>query len=443
MLASPARPTSPPLHAHFDEASSSSQPQRRGSSSVLSSSKSAPSVSSLKRPSAPTPAPRERAESQLSNTTHSTTRDRDLSSAPTSQPHIVLDEAPAKRTNMLEQEDIVLSVDLCKFHAGDRLPSDPFWRPRWEMANIHVALWTGLAQVYKHAPLITERSDSEKLAFSRFAAAVVAAIGTHHDVEEEVYFPSLELKVSMAANLDQHTSFDDGLRALKFYLRSCILDPSLLDASTVLDMVDSFAVELATHFADELNTLHPEILSQHFSTRELDKQGASLQKHIIKDFKRHLYIALPVLIINTPPGRQWPLFSPLVRRILIPLVLGRKYKTSWKYGKWPNQLNVFHSGAGETSSNLEKTLPVEVFKNNTSTLSAKPSVITSSGFDASKPVRARVKSMSSKSVIKDWTDGVEMGKEGRGKAGEHHVEGADEGGRQKAEGEERVVEGLP
>jgi len=32
--------------------------------------------------------------------------------------------------NKLEQEEIVLSVDLCKFHAGDRVPRDAFWRPR-------------------------------------------------------------------------------------------------------------------------------------------------------------------------------------------------------------------------------------------------------------------------------------------------------------------------
>lgn len=212
----------------------------------------------------------------------------------------------------------------------------------------------------------------------------------------------------MQQNLEQHASFDDGVRALKFYLKSVIVDPTIYEATTITDIIDMFARDLACHFADEvspvccsppyhrplptadlamvlslcatrfspqLNTLDPDILRNHFTTRDLSQQGANLQKQIIKDYKRHLYTALPVIIINTPPGQSWPLLSPLVRRVILPLVLGRKFRSSWKCefalislpgrgrkmeltkmgygpgtrwadGKWPEQLNVFSRGGG-------------------------------------------------------------------------------------------------
>ncbi|KAL7410376.1 hypothetical protein BDY24DRAFT_400332 [Mrakia frigida] len=306
------------------------------------------STSSLSSDAGGASSVREHLGSKFSSTSNNST-------APTSVRHFSTLEAldSSIKVNIMDDKDVVLSMDLCRFHAGDRLPADPFWRPRWEMSNIHVALWNGLDQVYRHAPFVV--GPEERLAFSQFASSVVHAIDTHHDLEEEYYFPSLEVAISMQTNLEGHASFDDGIRALKFYLRACLVDPSIFDAQTITDIIDLFAVHLASHFADELNTLDPDILRDHFSTKDLDKQGSSLQKHIIKDYKRHLYTALPVLIISTPPGREWPLLSPLVRRILIPLVLGRKYKSSWKYGKWPNQLKVF-SGSKPPSKSL-KTLP--------------------------------------------------------------------------------------
>lgn len=153
--------------------------------------------------------------------------------------------------------------------------------------------------------------------------------------------PSCDLLTRMRTRRSPHSQFDDGLRALKFYLvrvlspspphrqltsilpsrsrrdrasrtrpssarrpcsRSSTLSPvrprepscplpSHPRALTALRR-SRRAVDLATHFSDELNTINPEVLREFFSIADLEKQGASLQKHVVKDYKRHLYTAL-------------------------------------------------------------------------------------------------------------------------------------------------------
>jgi len=102
------------------------------------------------------------------------------------------------------------------------------------------------------------------------------------------------------------------------------VDPSIFDPQTILDIIDLFAINLAGHFADELNLLHPDILREHFSTKDLDKQGASLQKHIIKDYKRHLYTALRSFISRR---RFLSFYFPLTSflRLILPFLSPSTY----------------------------------------------------------------------------------------------------------------------
>jgi len=51
-----------------------------------------------------------------------------------------------------------------------------------------------------------EERESVARADLEFRSARVLFQCRHHDVEEEVYFPSLELKIDMAANIEQHSS---------------------------------------------------------------------------------------------------------------------------------------------------------------------------------------------------------------------------------------------
>lgn len=52
------------------------------------------------------------------------------STSPTSVAPVSIFEVVQKKRSIMEEPEIILSLDLCKFHAEDRLPQDPFWRPR-------------------------------------------------------------------------------------------------------------------------------------------------------------------------------------------------------------------------------------------------------------------------------------------------------------------------
>ena len=48
------------------------------------------------------------------------------------------DEQERWAGNMMHHPDIVLAMDVCRFHAGDRKPIDPFWRPYVSLpASLH------------------------------------------------------------------------------------------------------------------------------------------------------------------------------------------------------------------------------------------------------------------------------------------------------------------
>lgn len=60
----------------------------------------------------------------------------DLPSKAKDRPILSVEEDEGQRSqrhSIMEHEEVVLALDACRFHAGDRLPADPFWRPRWEM----------------------------------------------------------------------------------------------------------------------------------------------------------------------------------------------------------------------------------------------------------------------------------------------------------------------
>ena len=79
----------------------------------------------------------------------------------------------------------------------------------------------------------------------------------HHDMEEQVFFPSIEQiagqKGLMERNVEQHRSFTPGFDAFYEYAKTC--KPKDYDGTKLSNLVESFAEPLTQHLHDEPETL--------------------------------------------------------------------------------------------------------------------------------------------------------------------------------------------
>ena len=79
----------------------------------------------------------------------------------------------------------------------------------------------------------------------------------HHDAEETVFFPSIELITDvqgiMERNVEQHRAFTPGFDLFHEYSRTCL--PEDYDGRKINSLVENFAEPLTQHLYDEIETL--------------------------------------------------------------------------------------------------------------------------------------------------------------------------------------------
>jgi hypothetical protein len=79
----------------------------------------------------------------------------------------------------------------------------------------------------------------------------------HHDAEEKVFFPSIELisdvQGIMERNIQQHRAFTPGFDLFQEYSRTCL--PENYDGQKIRNLIEGFAEPLTRHLHDEIETL--------------------------------------------------------------------------------------------------------------------------------------------------------------------------------------------
>lgn len=79
----------------------------------------------------------------------------------------------------------------------------------------------------------------------------------HHDAEEKIFFPSIELisgvRGIMERNIEQHRVFTPGFGNFQEYSRTCLADD--YDGQKIRSLIDVFAGSLTQHLHDEIETL--------------------------------------------------------------------------------------------------------------------------------------------------------------------------------------------
>ncbi|EPE08726.1 hemerythrin hhe cation binding domain-containing protein [Ophiostoma piceae UAMH 11346] len=125
-----------------------------------------------------------------------------------------------------------------------------------EMACVHNCLIRAINAIYLQAPYIKE---ADTVAFSEYSYLFYDMLNLHHQHEEKSFFPGIEKLAGapgiMAANVDQHHAFHDGLEEFGKYTRACADGTEKYDSARLLGIIDSFAAVLTQHLTDEITTL--------------------------------------------------------------------------------------------------------------------------------------------------------------------------------------------
>ncbi|KAJ7758202.1 hypothetical protein DFH07DRAFT_741888 [Mycena maculata] len=169
--------------------------------------------------------------------------------------------------------------------------------------------------------------------FLGYCEAWVDSIEGHHQAEEEVVFPFLNRKMNFSAEQEQHKFIHSTLDVLNGKLRAAKADPSKFNAAELKQTLTDFREPLYNHLDEEVAHIAPEDMKV-FDAKELLDLNASLDKHA----KSHgdPFLLVPFMRSHTPPELKdsWPPMPWVLRKVVIPYVLARRYSGYWKYAPY-------------------------------------------------------------------------------------------------------------
>jgi hypothetical protein len=127
-----------------------------------------------------------------------------------------------------------------------------------EMIIIHNCLIRAINSIYLQCVNI-ERSPKDIPDFVEYCAVWGKLLHEHHDGEEQDLFPDAEVAAGvpglMAANVEQHLAFHDGLEQYAAYLDDVKAGKAPYDGAKFKDIIDSFMPAMHRHLVDEIATL--------------------------------------------------------------------------------------------------------------------------------------------------------------------------------------------
>lgn len=127
-----------------------------------------------------------------------------------------------------------------------------------EMITVHNCLIRGINSIYLQC-INVERSSVALPAFIKYASAWSQILHSHHTTEEQWIFPEIEAitgeKGVMDVNVEQHRSFEEGLKEYTAYLKNTETGREKYDGAKLKKLIDTFMPILRQHLLDEIFTL--------------------------------------------------------------------------------------------------------------------------------------------------------------------------------------------
>jgi len=219
-------------------------------------------------------------------------------------------------------------------------PKDVFEYQAWDMAGAHYVFMKAGIQVYEHAPNVPKEKVKD---FILYALQWTSSIEHHHDMEETVYYPSLNPKFDSSEIITEHAAFTSGLHDFQEHLVSCLPagtswgygktagphEQQKFDAQHVLTLMDQFVPPMASHLTHEIELISAQHLRDTgISEQELKKIGDVQLKHLQA---MPLTTFATFFVLHAPPNSDFPPAPAPIRNFLVPYVLTYPNRKLWQF----------------------------------------------------------------------------------------------------------------
>ncbi|KAF5359578.1 hypothetical protein D9756_003160 [Leucocoprinus leucothites] len=213
-------------------------------------------------------------------------------------------------------------------------PTDPFEQLHYNMVRAHHTFKLGYSSIIKH--LDDPKAITGDLPnFLGYCQAWVSSIISHHDSEEEMVFPFLNEKMDFAPEKEAHEVIHKSLSDLEAVLLEAKADTTKFNPSQLKEQLEQMRDTLFSHLDEEVEHIKAEVLkTSGFGEAELKDLNQKLDKYA--QSHGDPFILVPYMRSHTPPEFKdfWPPMPWVLRKLVIPYVLARRYSGYWKYAPY-------------------------------------------------------------------------------------------------------------
>ncbi|TCD62093.1 hypothetical protein EIP91_007493 [Steccherinum ochraceum] len=213
------------------------------------------------------------------------------------------------------------------------VPTDPYELLHWNMIRAHYVFTKGYEIIVKN---LASPPTNDLKNFLGYCEAWGHSVVHHHDVEEAGVFPALNKKMDFAHEQEQHKAVHDFLDKFLEKVKEAQKDHSKFDAPVWLELVESAKDTIFTHFDEEVIHIEAEKLkAAQFTEQECKDIVANMEKQA--KAQGDPFLVVPFMRSHTPAEFKdvWPPMPWVLRKVVIPYMLAKRYSGYWKYAPYP------------------------------------------------------------------------------------------------------------
>lgn len=162
-----------------------------------------------------------------------------------------------------------------------------------EMCLAHNVMVRNLNAIHLQCEQVSKPEDVTD--FILFCQTSLEEIHTHHQTEEEFFFPQVAEytgeKNIMEANITQHHAFEKGLKEFEAYIYNA--KPENYNGKEVKTMLDRFGEILVVHLSDEIQTL---LALERYGGKKLGPIWAKFNERILAQVKDRVRCSFSLVI---------------------------------------------------------------------------------------------------------------------------------------------------
>ncbi|KAJ3535458.1 hypothetical protein NM688_g6973 [Phlebia brevispora] len=213
------------------------------------------------------------------------------------------------------------------------MPEDPYELLHFNMVRAHDTFKLGYDKIIEVAANVPQNDLNN---FLGYCEAWAKSLEDHHDNEESVVFPFLNTKMDISKEKEQHEVIHGTLNKLLTIIYAAKANHAKFDSQELLQLMTDFREPLYTHLDEEVEHITADQMkAAGFVAADIVKMIADLEAYA----KSHAnpFLQVPYMRSHIPAEYKdvWPPLPWVLKKVIIPYVLAKRYSGYWKYSPYP------------------------------------------------------------------------------------------------------------